>query len=82
MERIVNIGNVGYVEIVILFPFCLGVRHFSMRGFQEHTIRREIILKTCSFLSHCDLATTFDSKSDYSMKKRMRQFQSESAPMQ
>lgn len=44
-ERIVNIGNVVCVKTVILFPFCSGVRHFSMRRFQEHTIRWEIILE-------------------------------------
>lgn len=61
VERIANMGNV-YVKTVILFPFCSGVRYFSMRRFQEHTIRWEIILKTVLFPSHCDLATSFDSK--------------------
>lgn len=46
MERIGNMGNAVYVEMVILFPFCFGVRHFNMRGFQEHTKRGGIILKT------------------------------------
>lgn len=55
-ERIVNIGNVVCVKTKLFYSHSArGVRHFSMRRFQEHTIRWEIILKKFFFPSHCDL---------------------------
>lgn len=62
-ERHCEDGQVVCGKMSVLFPFCLSVRHFSLRGLQEHTTRGGIILRTSVlYPNHCDLAVPLDSK--------------------